>query len=374
MRTTKLIKFTIFLLLIYILATSFAFAYDESTALPAAYFNIQSFSYKPVITNTETNFAEAITVKSVKAIELTQLSNRTTSDESLHAIPQISIANRTATLSASSSQSTNCTLLAKVSVNYENRGEYTAWFELAELKTYIYRRTYVDDIATDFTVTLYYILDNPENLPDTSGGTAQLLSLDTGGSTNFYFFYLFGITEEVYYSGTLTENIVNVTTPENTDGTFLLVVDVAKPASWTNTGFFDNIGFNNLTWIISLQAGLNPPSSAPDNTNYVVGLTFDSLNDYKLISTDSGSGMGVSNVPYTLRLRKNSSQIIDFDRDKPIRIENINSQEIRDFYIYTYSNFTNLETLNAGTYKDTIYINFVTDIDSNYGDTTIQVF
>jgi len=368
MRTTKTIKYIIFLLIIYILTTSVAFAYDESTALPAAYFNIQSLSYKPVITNTETNFAEAITSKSVKAIELIQLSNDTTNDENYWAIPHINVENYTAELSNNLGDIVICRLLAKVVINfdpvYNSMGTTETWFEITDVKTYIYNRTNIDNRALNFTITLYYVFDSTSSI----GSTNEYLSLDTGGSTNFYLFYLLGNDELPFYYGTLTGSIVTPTTPEFSPvpNTYLNI-NVSKPTAWTQTGFFETLGSNYLQWIVSLQTGYDPTTTPPTTTEYRMGLKITSQNGFKLISTDAGTG--IKEVQYTIKLSKRSidnTDTVDALENEEIRIVNIKNNEPRVFYIYTNSTFTDTAGLNSGRFSDNIYLNFVSDIDNTF--------
>ena len=370
MRTRQLIKPIITILLIYILSTSFAFAYDDTSETNYAFFNIETVTYAPVKINTETTFKTDST-RSEKVIKLGEYTTQTTSTEDYQAIPHISITNRTATLTEDDSHSTTLSLLAKVSVDYKSGGEYVTWFEIEDNKTYIYDRTKTYDVADKFTVSLYYILDNPENLTDTSGATAQMLSLDTGGATDFYFFYLwvssYGFEEQdPYYYGSLTENITTFINPERDSDTYLNI-NAERPGDWTETSFFENIGRNNHEWIIYLQAG---GSSVSEDNNYRIGLQVSSKNDFVLISTDSGQG--VKEVPYTLRISKNSTEIIDFDESDSLVIENISSTTIKHIDLYTKSNFTDLNTLNAGDFSDTIYLEFISDIDASWGDVTIQ--
>lgn len=370
MRTRQLFKILITILSIYILGISLISAangYSDTTEGDNyALFNIETISYAKVTTNTENTFRTDPT-KSEKVIKLGEYTTIPTSSEDYRAIPHISISNRTATLSADDSHSTTCSLLAKVTVNYKDSsiGTYTTWYEIDDLKTYIYRRTYLYEEANSFTVTLYYILDNPNNLPDTSGATAQILSLDTGGDTSFYFFYLTNNYEDPYYYGDLTENIITVANPERNSDTYLNI-NAERPSSWTETSFFENIGRDNLEWIVYLQAG---GVGVSEDNSYRIGLKVTSKNDFTLVSTDSGQG--TKEVPYSLRISKNSTEIIDFDESDSIVIENISSDSIKYFNLYTKSDYTDLFNLNAGDFSDTIYLEFISDIDDSWGTETI---
>ena len=378
MRTRQLFKIIITILSIYILGLSFAFAYDDNATSgeKTSYYNIESLSYKSVLINNDSYypyFKESTSTKNVKAIKLGEYTTDTTNLGN-KAIPHISILNRTATLSADDNHSTTCSLLAKVTVNYNNSsiGEYTTWYEIEDFKTYIYRRDYINNLADSFTVTLYYVLDNPENLPDTSGATAQLLTLDTGGATDFYFFYLNFSNyntyyEDPYYYGDLTENIVNLTVPEINEDIYLNI-NADRPSSWSETSFFENLGQDNLEWVVDLQT---VGSGVANGTNYRIGLKVTSKNDFVLKSDDYG--IGIKEVPYILRISKNSTETVDFDENSLFRVEGITSDSTKHFNLFTKSNFKDLDNLNAGDFSDTIYLEFITGIDSNYGNDVITL-
>jgi len=376
MRTIKNYKIHLLLFVIlYIFSLSSLFAYYESDENNSAFFNIETLSYAPVDINTETQYTTGAYKNNVKAIKLVQLSNDTTSEESYRAIPHINIENYTATLS-NDTQSTTCRLLVKTSVDYNYLGTVDAWFEINDVKTYLYIRENLNQTASDFTLTLYYIIDNPETILTSTNTSSQFLSLNTGGTTNYYLFYIRNNTEEiVFFNSTLTGSIVTPTTPEfGPEVTSFLYMNAQRPDDWTQTKFFEDLGSKHLAWIVSLQAGFSTPPSNP-NTEYKVGLTISSTNDFVLIC--DGPGSGIKEIPYSLLLsKKNSSsgQTVTIDENDEVVIENISSQSPKNFYIYAQSNSINTALLNAGRYTDTIYLNFVTDIDNTFGNKTIKVF
>jgi len=373
MRTIKNYKIHLLLFVIlYIFSLSSLFAYYESDENNSAFFNIETLSYAPVDINTETQYTTGAFKSNVKAIELVQLSNDTTSQESYKAIPHINIENYTATLS-NDTQSTTCRLLVKTSVNYYNLGTVVAWFEIDDVKTYIYIRENLNQQASDFTLTLYYIIDNPETILTSSNTSSQYLSLNTGGTTNYYLFYIENnVTEIVFFNSTLTGSIVTPTTPEfDPEPTSFLYMNARRPDDWTQTKFFDDLGSKHLAWIVSLQAGV----ATPTNNEYEIGLTISSVNNFVLIC--DGPGSGIKQVPYSLLLSKKNdkvNQTITVDENDEVVIENIRDNIPREFYIYAEANNINTSLLNAGRYTDTIYLNFVTDIDSSFGNRSIKVF
>ncbi|NCD07275.1 MAG: hypothetical protein EOL97_14275 [Spirochaetia bacterium] len=383
MRTIKNYKIHLLLFVIlYIFSLSSLFAYYESDENNSAFFNIETLSYAPVDINTETQYTTGAFKSNVKAIELVQLSNKTTSTESYKAIPHINIENYTATLS-NDTQSTTCRLLVKSSVTYNNLGTVVAWFEIDDVKTYIYIRKNLNQTAYnpnpdiyDFTLTLYYIIDNPETILTSANTSSQYLSLNTGGTTNYYLFYIENnVTEIVFFNSTLTGSIVTPTTPEfDPEPTSFLYMNARRPNDWTQTKFFDDLGEKHLAWIVSLQAGV----ATPTNNTYKIGLTISSANNFVLIC--DGPGSGIKQVPYTLLLSKKNdkdNQTINVYEGDKILIENIRDNIPREFYIYARANNINTSLLNAGRYTDTIYLNFVTDVDTPpkfIKDKSIQVF
>jgi len=187
-------------------------------------------------------------------------------------------------------------------------------------------------------------------------------------------FYLLGNEEVPYFSGELTDNLSIRTAPEEfTNGaTNYLQVNYNRPSSWTDTGLFDNPYQDYLEWVISIKAGLINQNQS--NETYKVGLTIDSENDFILKNTSFG-GSGDSEYPYTLKVTNTgpfSTQPV-LESDEFI-IENIKDNATKYFYIYSYSNQSTYN-LNAGRYSDNIYLNFITDIDTNsFGNKTISAF
>ena len=274
--------------MIYSFSLSSLFAYYESDENNSAFFNIETLSYAPVDINTETQYTTGPFKSNVKAIELVKLSNDTTSQESYKAIPHINIENYTATLS-NDTQSTTCRLLVKTTVNYYSLGTVDAWFEIDDVKTFLYIRKNLNQQASDFTLTLYYIIDNPETILTSANTSSQYLSLNTGGTTNYYLFYIENnVTEIVFFNSTLTGSIVTPTTPEfDPEPTSFLYMNARRPDDWTQTKFFEDLGSKHLAWIVSLQAGVSTP---PTNTKteYEIGLTISSVNNFVLICNGPG--------------------------------------------------------------------------------------
>ncbi|MCY1151465.1 MAG: hypothetical protein OWP43_03475 [Sphaerochaetaceae bacterium] len=371
MRTRKLNKYIAFLILISTICINTAFAYDESTAVPASFYNIETITYSPVTTNTDYSFSEG-TSRTKYAIKLVEYSNDTTSTESYKAIPHINIENRTATLS-SSTLSEVCTLVAKVEIDYDSNSidHSTTYYELTETQTYIYPRVNLNYTADDFTITLYYVFDYPSTL---GTNNSEYLSLDTGGATNLYLFYLTNNVETVFYYGNLTDSIITPAIADfssnGTIGTYLNI-NFSRPSTWTETGFFENLGSNYHEWTVSMQVG---PSTAT-NTNYQVGLEITSDNNFTLISTDPGSG--IKEVPYSIKLSEtSSSNTVEIDSTDKILIQRIRRNREKVFYIYTYSSYSDTSALNSGRFTDNIYLNFTTiETGETYNaDETIRVF
>lgn len=371
MRTRKLIKYIAFLIFISTICLNTAFAYDESTAVPASFYNIETITYSPVTTNTDSSFAEG-TSRTKHAIKLVEYSNDTTSTESYYAIPHINIENRTATLS-SSTLSEVCTLVAKVEIDYDYNSvsHSTTWYELTETQTYIYPRVNLYYQAEDFTITLYYVFDGSSTL---GTNDSEFLSLDTGGATNLYLFYYTNDVETVFYYGNLTDSIVTPAIADFSAYETYLNINFSRPASWTETSFFDNLGSDNLEWIVSLQVGY-PSTQNPSTSNeYKIGLQITSDNDFTLVSDDTGTG--IKEVPYNIKLSNTSAyNTVTLSENDKIKITDIKNNEERDFYIYIDSDFTDTSSLNAGMFSDNIYLNFITDIDSTFNENhTISVF
>lgn len=373
MRTKR--KNWIFILFINIFISQFIFALYSPDEELSAFFHIENVTYSPVILNTESAYDEGPS-KNAKVIKILDIYTTTTSSEYNRAIPHINIDNFSAILS-NDMGSSNCRLLIKTDVDYDNNAlDEVSWYEITDLKTYIYRREYLTQEARSFTLTFYYLIESPTNILNSNGSSNEFLTLDTGGNTNFYLFYLNpDPNETTFFFGNLTDSIHTQTVPESFVNNYdsYLNVNATRPASWDATNFFYNLGQNNLEWIIGLQASSN---NVNNNSDYYVGLTISSDNDFKLISTEAGNG--IKEFPYEIRLSKKNSnssynKTIEVGATDEVLIEDISDQETRYFYIYTYSN-NNTYNLNAGRFSDNIYLNFVTDITNDYGNKSIKVF
>ena len=239
MRTKKITKFALFILFIYIFSTNSIFALYSPDEVKSAFFNIENINYSPTTVNTESEYQTGNTVNGAKVIKITEINSSTTWSEFYRAIPHINIANYTATI-YNEGNSSDCRLLVKTTVDYDNLGEKTTWFEIDDIKTYIYRRVYLEEEADSFKLTFYYLIENPSNVLDSNGDSSQFLSLDTGNSTNYYLFYLENNTiETTFYFGNLSDSLFTQTTPIefNPEYSSFLQVNATRPASWDPGNF-----------------------------------------------------------------------------------------------------------------------------------------
>lgn len=368
MKFKSFTKHIVLLIATFVFSMPLAFAnYGGIAPIPITSLNIQEITYSPVTTNTEQSFSEGLP-KSRKAIELAIIDVNDTSTVSNRAVPHINIENYTATLS-NPQLSSPCRLVAKVTVQYTGRGNVTTWFEIDEVKTFIYRREYVADSALKFTITLYYVIDDRRVVPDDLN---EILSLDTGGATDYYLFYNLEASEVVFFNGTLTENINAASIPFDPEPNTFLIIDKQQPASWTSGFFFENLNTDVLVWVVSMQVGYTPPYTPSPDILYQVGLTITSQNNFKLIN-ENPSGSGGNSFNYTLKLSKDSSlQTIAVDENDLIVVKNIRNNMPKNFNVYAWSE-DSTNNLNSGRYKDVLTLNFITDItDSNWNGSGVK--
>ncbi len=367
-------KFLLILSLIILTSIVNLYSAYSSNDYKLEFLNIEDASYNATSYNDESSYSTNPVATNAKLIKLSTLTTYPSSTESYRAVPHINIDNRTATITDINNNSSSCSLVVKTTINYDYIADETTWYELDSQKTYLYNRTHLDNTASVFTTTLYYKIDNPNNVLLPNGSANDFLTLNTGGTTDYYMFYLYGNDEVSYFSGKLTDNLSTRTAPEEfTNGaTNYLQINYNRPSSWTDTGLFDSPYQDYLEWIISIKAGLINQNQS--NENYKVGLTIDSANDFILKNTSFG-GTGDSEYPYTLKVTNTgpfSTQTV-LESDEFI-IENIKDNVTKYFYIYSYSN-QSTNNLNAGRYSDNIYLNFITDIDpTSFGNKTISVF
>lgn len=395
---------TLFLLLILNLisiSTLFAYESNKSKGTPVSFYDIEQITYSPVTTNTRNSFSEG-SLRTKDAIKLVTIKTEAESEYDAAdelAVPHINAENYTAKLSTISSNpggptSSNCSLVAKVSTEYD--GEYNGndlegvidyWFEIDKTRMPLYRLQYEDVEAEEFTVTLYYVIEDNDFIANNNN---EYFILDTLTATNFYLFFILSdeddfeefedeynnpTTQEVpYYFGGLTENVISTAPSFDPVPNTFININYKRPDSWTPTSFFDDLGSNHLAWIVSMQIG---GASTNKKDDYYVGMTISSPPDgFYLKSYDAGTG--IKTIPYQIKLskkNKNANQTIDYIEGTEIKIEKLKSDKIRDFHIYAYSDFTDTSGLNAGTFSDYIYLNFITDFLTDPGnDFTIEAF
>ena len=371
MRSTK-IKIILVILIILTLNSSIKiFSFYNPDEFKIDFLNIEEVTYSATIINNEDNY-QTDPISTEKVIKITEITTNTTSSESYRAVPHINIENYLSTIS-NETNSSICRLLVKTTIDYDNIADETTWYEIDDVKTYLYNRTHLSEQASSFTTTFYYLIENPTNVLNPDGSSSTYLTINTGGTTNYYMFYLLNDVEQPYYSGNLSDSLSLKAIPEQFDDpsiTSYLQINAFKPSSWNETALFQNIATNNLEWIVAIKAGLT--SGNTTNDKYFIGLTITSQNNFVLKSNNSGSG--IKEYPYTLKISKRSSTTTyDVNAGDEFFIKKISDSITKYFYLYTYST-VQTTTLNAGRFSDNIYLNFITDIDSNYGNKTVTVF
>lgn len=357
------------IVMLIIISTKIFCAYDPDE-FKIDFLNIEEVTYAPTTVNTTSSYQTG-SVSTEKVLKITEIETQTTSAESFRAVPHINIENYLATISNDTNSSV-CRLLIKTTVIYDNIAEETTWYEVDDVKLYLYNRTNVAQTASSFTTTLYYLIENPNNVLNPDGSANTLLTVDTGGTTSYYMFYLLGGVEQPYYTSNLADSLSLQAAPEQFEDPSIstyLQINTTKPSTWTETALFENIGVNNLEWIIGIRAGTVDGSTSTDR--YYLGLTITSENNYILKSKNSGTGL--KEYPYTLRISRNKTNTHDVNAGDEFLITRFRDTKTKYFYIYSYST-TQTTNLNAGRFSDNIYLNFITDVDSNYGNKEIRTF
>ncbi len=371
MRSEKIIK-TLIIIFVIILNSSMAlFSFYNPDEYKIDFLNIEEVTYSATKINTEDDYQTDV-ISSEKVIKITEITTNTTSSESYRAVPHINIENYLSTISNDTNTSI-CRLLVKTTIDYDNIADETTWYEIDDVKTYLYNRTNLEQQASSFTTTFYYLIENPNNVLNPDGSSNNFLTINTGGTTNYYMFYLLNNVEQPYYSGNLSDSLSLKAIPEQFDDpsiTSYLQINAYRPASWSETALFETPSTNNLEWIIALKAGLT--SGNTTNDKYFIGLTITSQNNFVLKSNNNGSG--IKEYPYTLKISKrNATTTYNVNVGDEFFIQKISDTITKYFYLYTYST-TPTTYLNAGRFSDNIYLNFITDIDTNYGNKTVTVF
>ncbi|MGD1822414.1 MAG: hypothetical protein ACPKM0_06580 [Pleomorphochaeta sp.] len=369
-------KKILILLAITIFASSFIFCTYDSYEYKIDFLNIeeQDALINLTIKNTENSF-ETEVLSGQKIIELTTISTDTNYLD--QATPHINIENYKATLSDGTNSST-CTLLVKTTINYEYIDDETTWYLIDDAKTYIYNRTKLTELASSFDITLYYLIDNPNNILNTSGASDSFLTLDTGGATNYYLFYLdnYYDTEESFFSSSLSDSINLQATPESFIEVYdtYLQVNAQRPSSWTNSSFFNSPSSDNLEWEIYLQAILTDPlaETKDSSDSYYIGLQITSENNFILKSNSPGEGD--KQLPYTLKVSKSDKKTHTVSNGDKYVVQKISAEELKQFNLYITTSSSNINDLNAGLFSDTIYLNFETTEDESYSNKKITVF
>ena len=271
---TKRRKTLILIIILYIISISSAFAYnsDKSEGTLVSFLNIEQITYSPVTTNTINSFSKGSS-RTKDAIKLVTIKTKADSEYDAAddlAVPQIIVENYTADISTISigpdglinkESISSCSLVAKVSIEYD--GEYNNndieetidyYFEIDKLGMPLYRLQYEDVEAEEFTITLYYVIDDDSFI---SNNPNDYFHVDTSTATNFYlFFNLYDdddfeefedeynnpTTQEVpYYFGGLTENIISTAPSFDPVPNTFININASRPNGWTPTSFFDDL-------------------------------------------------------------------------------------------------------------------------------------